>query len=97
MNTRKLPFRLFVNVSREGKMSCEFCMGTFIKQKLGRCKQCMGINLCLLLVGLAIYLGFNISTWLAVQQVTLILFIWVTGILMVMHLMAWCFYYVKKA
>lgn len=76
-------------------MSCEFCVGKFFKHKLGRCKQCMGINLLLLIAAISSYLYIDISNWLAVQQVALLMFIGSTAILMVLHVAAWCFYRLK--
>tara|TARA_R110001583_G_scaffold6499_4_gene32870 strand:+ start:504 stop:731 length:228 start_codon:yes stop_codon:yes gene_type:complete len=70
-------------------------VGTFFKQKLGRCKQCIGINLILLIGAISLYLYLDISQWLAVQQVALLMFIGVTTILMVLHISAWCFYWLK--
>jgi len=76
-------------------MSCEFCVGKFFKQKLGRCKQCMGINLLLLITAISSYLNIDISNWLAVQQVALLMLIGASAILMVLHVIAWCFYRLK--
>lgn len=73
-------------------MSCEFCATTFIKQKLGRCQQCMGLNLALLLIALTVYLWIDIASLLAVQKVALMLFIGGSALLMCLHLIAWCFY-----
>jgi|GEM_PF-2969731 len=80
---------------KELKVSCEFCVGTFFKQKLGRCKQCIGINLILLIGAISLYSYLDISKWLAVQQVTLLMFIGASTILMVLHIAAWCFYWLK--
>ena len=76
-------------------MSCEFCVGQFFRNKLGRCKQCMMINFILLIVVTGIYFFVDMSQWLAVQEVALLMFILALAILMTLHIVAWCFYRFK--
>ncbi|WP_299663737.1 DUF3624 family protein [uncultured Psychromonas sp.] len=73
-------------------MSCEFCATTLIKQKLGRCKQCMWINFILLALTAIIYYWIDISALQAVQRVALIMFLGSLVLLMLVHLSAWSFY-----
>ena len=76
-------------------MSCELCTGKVFKEKLGRCKQCMLINLLLLIIAVGIYLWVDMAQLLAVQKVALVMFLWASAILMTAHLTAWCFYKLK--
>jgi len=73
-------------------MSCELCATTLIKQKLGRCKQCMWINFILLTLTAGIYYWIDISALQAVQRIALSMFLVILGLLMVAHLSAWVFY-----
>jgi len=67
-------------------------MSTVFKEKIGRCQQCMMINLLLLVVLSSIYLLANVKQWLAVQQVAFLMFLLLTALLMGLHLIAWCYY-----
>lgn len=73
-------------------MACNACMSGLFKEKLGRCKQCMLINLVMLIGFFAVYMMVDIEQWLAVQQVTFLMFFAITAILMALHLLLWCFY-----
>ncbi|WP_037071725.1 DUF3624 family protein [Psychromonas arctica] len=73
-------------------MSCDVCTTALIKQKLGRCTQCMWMNFILLAVTGSIYYWFDINTLPAVQRVAFIMFLGSLGLLMVAHLSAWSFY-----
>lgn len=66
------------------------------KQKLGRCKQCMVINLIMLVLGLIAYSLIDLKKLQAVQEVALLMFIGATAILMSAHIIAWCFHRFKK-
>ena len=76
-------------------MSCKICSSEIFKQKLGRCKQCMQINLFLLLAGIFAYLFIDLKKLQAVQEVALLMFIGATAILMSAHIIAWCFHRFK--
>jgi hypothetical protein len=73
-------------------MSCDFCAGKIFKEKLGRCKQCMVINLLLLMIAIGFYFWIDLDKLLAVQLVALFMFIAACSILMIAHLIAWCFH-----
>ncbi|RBW46856.1 DUF3624 domain-containing protein [Psychromonas sp. B3M02] len=73
-------------------MACNACMSSLFKEKLGRCKQCMLINLVMLIGFFAVYMMVDIEQWLVVQQVTFLMFFAITAILMALHLLLWCFY-----
>ena len=73
-------------------MACEFCAGKFIQQKLGRCKQCMWLNFLLLLISLSLYLYVDVKNLQAVQYVALVMLVGASSLLMLSHIVAWCFY-----
>ena len=77
-------------------MSCKICSSEVFKQKLGRCKQCMLINLVMLIFGIIAYLLIDFKKLQAVQEVALLMFIGVTVILMSAHLVAWSFHRFKN-
>ncbi|TEW52763.1 DUF3624 family protein [Psychromonas algicola] len=77
-------------------MSCKICSSEMFKQKLGRCKQCMVINLIMLVLGLIAYLLIDLKKLQAVQEVALLMFIGATAILMSAHIIAWCFHRFKN-
>jgi hypothetical protein len=73
-------------------VACNRCMSSVFKDKIGRCNQCMAINLVLLIGLSGIYLLANVEQWLAVQRVAFLMFLMLTAILMGLHLIAWCYY-----
>jgi len=77
------------------KVACEFCVSKFFRKKLGRCLQCMAINLILLVAVIGIYFFVDIGHWLVVQQVALYMLMLALGALMAAHGVAWCFYQYK--
>jgi len=77
-------------------MACQLCSGAIFKEKLGRCKQCMQLNLVLLLCALSLYWGCDLSAWQAVQRVALLMFLGAVALLMSAHIIAWCFYRLSK-
>ena len=77
-------------------VSCKICSSEMFKQKLGRCKQCMLINLIMLIFGLIAYLLIDLTKLQAVQEVALLMFIGATAILMSAHIIAWCFHRFKN-
>jgi len=76
-------------------MSCDFCGGNFIAQKLGRCKQCMWLNLMLLVLATVLYLWLDVKQLQAVQRVALLMLLWSSAVLMSLHIIAWCYHYFK--
>ena len=76
-------------------MACELCTGKVFKEKLGRCKQCMLINLVLLIVTAGLYFWVDVTQLLAVQEIALLMLLWASALLMGAHIIAWCFYRLK--
>jgi len=77
-------------------MACDSCLSNLIKEKLGRCKQCMIMNFILLVIGLMLYRWLDFTQLLAVQRIALYLFIGFCGGLMSAHLIAWGYYRYKN-
>lgn len=73
-------------------MACHQCTGNIWKQKLGRCKRCMCINLLLLL---ASALG---SYWMlhtqpkSVQAIAMFFTLFFSALLMFLHVIAYLYY-----
>ncbi|PKF61519.1 DUF3624 domain-containing protein [Psychromonas sp. psych-6C06] len=78
-------------------MACKDCESNIWKQKLGRCKRCMWINFILLLTSaLGSYFMFQAEPK-SVQSIALFFTLFCSGILMLLHSIAWLYYYFTKA
>lgn len=73
-------------------MACTDCDNNIWKQKLGRCKRCMWLNLALL-IGSAV---FSYFMWLtepkSVQTIALLFTLFCSALLMLSHTIAFLYY-----
>lgn len=78
-------------------MACTDCSHDIWKQKLGRCKRCMWFNFILLLLS-AIGSYFMVQAQpTSVQTIALLFTLLVSALLMLLHCVAFIYYYFSKA
>lgn len=77
-------------------MACTDCKHNIWKQKLGRCQRCMWFNFILLLVTG----GFSYSMWQtdpkSVQTIAMLFALVASATLMLLHVIAFLYYRLKK-
>lgn len=76
-------------------LPCKLCSSKIFAEKLGRCKQCMVINALLVSVLFSLYLYVDLVQLQAVQRIALIMALAASALLMLLHLLAWCYHYYK--
>lgn len=78
-------------------MACKGCDESIWKQKLGRCKRCMWLNFILLLFSaVAAYVMFQEQPK-SVQSIALLFTLFISALLMFLHLVAFLYYRFTKA
>ncbi|MCP4321210.1 MAG: DUF3624 domain-containing protein [Psychromonas sp.] len=78
-------------------MACSGCDDNIWKQKLGRCKRCMWINFIILVIAaLGSYFMIQESSK-SVETIALLFTLFVTALLMLLHISAFIYYHFFKA
>ena len=78
-------------------MACKYCTSNIWKQKLGRCKRCMWLNFILLVSsGIGSYFMLQAEPR-SVQTVALLFTLFLSGLLMFLHISAFIYYRYVKA
>ncbi|WP_019613597.1 DUF3624 domain-containing protein [Psychromonas ossibalaenae] len=77
-------------------MTCKFCTESLFKEKLGRCKRCMWLNLTLLICSAAGWYFLQQSGPRQVETIALLLTFLASSLLMLLHIGAYIYYRLRR-